>query len=171
MEGGSSFVYVTVVLTLIWLGLIYNPNLSVGMFIEEFFAGFVIALGVSFLTHKNFKGLGIKYFNPRRIAYFIAFLFVFLKEMIKANLHMARIVLSPSLPINPGIVEIETKLKQPSAKLFLGNAITLTPGTMTIDYDDSHAYIHWVDIKSTEIEKAGDIIKGKFEKLLKGVYS
>ena len=150
MEGGNSFVYVTIILTLIWLGLIYNPNLSAGMFVEEFFAGFVIALGTSFLTYKKFKGLGIKYFNPRRIAYFIVFLIVFLKEMVKANLHMARIVLSPSLPINPGIVE---------------------PGTMTIDYDDNRAYIHWVDIKSTEIKKAGDIIKGKFEKLLRGVYS
>ena len=169
MEG--RFAYVATMLAIIWIALIYSPNITWKAFIEEFIAGLIIAIGVAALTCKNFEGLGIKYFHPKRIAYFIVFFFIFLKEMVKANFHMARIVLSPSLPINPGIVEIHTKLKLPAAKLFLGNAITLTPGTMTMDYDGQKAYIHWVDVKSEEPEKAGEIIKGSFEKYLKGVFS
>ena len=160
-----------IVLLLIWLGLIYQPGMSMQSFMEELFVGIVIAIVVTFLTHGYFEGLGISYFHPRRVAYFIAFFIVFLWEMVKANFHMARIVLSPKLPIKPGIVKIKTELKEPSAKLFLGNAITLTPGTLTIDYDDSHAYIHWVEVKEEDMEKAGEIIKGRFERLLRGVFS
>jgi len=169
MEG--RFAYVATILTIIWIALIYSPNISWTAFIEEFVVGLIVAIGVAAITSKNFEGLGIKYLHPKRIAYFIIFFIVFLKEMVKANLNMARIVLSPSLPVKPGIVEIHTKLKLPSAKLFLGNAITLTPGTMTIDYDGDKAYIHWVNVKSEEPEKAGKIIKGNFEKYLKGVFS
>ncbi|KAA0003500.1 MAG: Na+/H+ antiporter subunit E [Thermoplasmata archaeon] len=169
MEG--KFAYVAIVLTIIWIALIYNPSITIEAFIEELIAGIIVSIGIAAITSKNFEGLGIKYFHPKRIAYFIAFFFVFLKEMVKANLHMAKIVLSPKLPVKPGIVEIETKLKLPSAKLFLGNAITLTPGTMTIDYSNDKAYIHWVYVESVEAKKAGEIIKGRFEKLLKGVSS
>ncbi len=170
MEEGK-FAYVALILTIIWLALIYSPNISTQAFLQEFIAGVVVAIFVAAITSKNFKGFGLRYLHPRRVAYFIAFLFVFLIEMIKANLNMARIVLSPKLPVKPGIVEIETKLKQPSAKLFLGNAITLTPGTMTLDYIGDKAYIHWVYVESEDAKKAGDIIKGKFEKFLREVYS
>jgi len=169
MEG--KFAYVTTLLIIIWIALIYSPNITTEAFLEELVAGVIISIGVAAITSKNFEGLGIKYLHPKRIAYFIAFFFVFLKEMVKANLNMARIVLSPKLPVKPGIVEIETDLKLPSAKLFLGNAITLTPGTMIIDYSNNRAYIHWVYVESTESKKAGEIIKGKFERLLKEVSS
>jgi len=169
MEG--KFAYVAIILIAIWTALIYNPGITLKNFLMEFIAGAIVSISIAALTSKNFEGFGIRYFHPRRVAYFIVFFFVFLKEMVKANLHMARIVLSPSLPIKPGIVEIETKLKQPAAKLFLGNAITLTPGTMTIDYAENKAYIHWVDVKSEETKEAGEIIKGRFEKLLEGVFS
>lgn len=166
-----SFAYVLVVLLLIWLGLVYSPSMSMDMFLQELVVGALVAVVVASLTSKNFTGLGLGYFHPRRVAYFIVFFIVFIKEMVKANLNMARIVLSPSLPVRPGIVEIETGLKQPSAKLLLGNAITLTPGTMTLDYDGDRAYIHWVDVKSEDPKKAGEMIKGAFEKLLQGVFS
>ncbi len=171
MKVGNQPIYVALIMLLIWTGLIYQPNLPFNLFMQEFFAGLIVAIAVSILTHKNFSGKGIAYLHPRRVAYAIAFFFVFLIEMIKANLNMARIVLSPRLPIKPGIVEIETSLKQPSAKLFMGNAITLTPGTLTIDYIGDKAYIHWVEVRSEDAKEAGEMIKGKFEKLLKGVYS
>ena len=170
MEGKPSFTYVAIAMLVIWLGLTYSPSMPFEMFLQEFGAGVVVAVFISALTSKNFTGLGLRYFHPRRVAYFIAFFFILLKEMVKAKLNMARIVLSPSLPVKPGIVEIKTGLKQPSAKLLLGNAITLTPGTMTLDYSGDRAYIHWVDVKSEDVDKAGDIIKGSFEKLLRGVF-
>lgn len=54
----------------------------------------------------------------------MSFLLVFLKGDGKGKLEYGRIVLSPNLPIKLGIVQIETYLKQPVTKLFMGNAIT-----------------------------------------------
>ena len=50
---------------------------------------------------------------------------------------------------------------------------TLTPGTITLDIAEeegqTYYYIHWIDVKATG-EEAGEAIKGKLEKGLKGVW-
>ena len=90
--------------------------------------------------------------------------------MIKANIDVARRVINPSLPINPGIVAIKTNLKSDQAKLFLANSITLTPGTLTVDIVDDTLYIHWIDVESEKPREQKEKISAKFEKLLKGVF-
>lgn len=87
-----------------------------------------------------------------------------------ANLDMARRVLSPKLPINPGIVKVKTSLKSPMARLILADSITLTPGTFTVDIIDDFIYIHWVDVRSDDIEGATEAIVRKFEKYLEVMY-
>jgi len=91
-------------------------------------------------------------------------------ELIKSNLDVARIVLSPSLPINPGIVEVKTVLKSKMARVLLSNSITLTPGTITVDIKDDTLYIHWINVKSENIEEATKKIVNKFEKHLIKIY-
>jgi multicomponent Na+:H+ antiporter subunit E len=58
---------------------------------------------------------------------------------------MARRVLSPSLPIQPAVVEVETGLRSVLGKLLLTNAITLTPGTLSVDVQENRVTVHWVD--------------------------
>ncbi len=41
----------------------------------------------------------------------LRYLGVFLLTLLHANIDMARCVLSPSLPINPALVEVKTQLK------------------------------------------------------------
>ena len=100
----------------------------------------------------------------------IGFLFVFLKELIKSNLDVAFRVINPSLPINPGIVEVKTKLKSPIGRLMLANSITLTPGTLTVETQDDSFFIHWIDVSSPDIEAATQEIANKFEKYLEVIY-
>lgn len=63
-------------------------------------------------------------------------------QIFIANFQIAFVVLSPSLPINPQIVVFKQKMKNPLAHLSLGNSITLTPGTITIDIDEDKYIIH-----------------------------
>jgi len=79
-------------------------------------------------------------------------------------------VLTPSLPINPGIVEVKTKLTTDIGKMLLANAITLTPGTLTVDILDDRMFIHWIDVTSTDINEATRAIVSKFEKYLEVMY-
>lgn len=83
---------------------------------------------------------------------------------------MARRVLSPSLPINPGIVKFKTKLTTNYSKMVLANSITLTPGTLTVDVIDDTFYIHWIDVKTTDPEKAFTEIAESFEKILLKIF-
>ncbi len=62
--------------------------------------------------------------------------------MIKANLKVAYIVLHPKLPISPGMVQFKTRLKTDLAKVIFANAITLTPGTLTVDIEDDLFTVH-----------------------------
>lgn len=109
-------------------------------------------------------------FTPKAIWYTILYILVFSWELIKANFDIAYRVLSPSLPINPGIIKAETKLKSRMARLILANSITLTPGTFTVDIIDDNLYIHCVNIKTEDYENYGKQIIGKFEKYLEEIY-
>jgi multicomponent Na+:H+ antiporter subunit E len=92
--------------------------------------------------------------------------------MIKANFDVAYRVVHPKLPIKPGIVKVKTKLKSDTGLTFLANSITLTPGTMSVDIDkeNGYLYIHWINVKSTDIEKATEIIVSRFEKILEKIF-
>lgn len=72
--------------------------------------------------------------------------------------------------INPGIVHFRTRLKSDLARVILTNSITLTPGTITLDLNDDHLVVHWLDAKTTHSSYAGEVIKGSFERLLKRIW-
>ncbi|HVO76247.1 MAG TPA: Na+/H+ antiporter subunit E [Ignavibacteriaceae bacterium] len=139
---------------------------------QEIIAGFIAAVLVTLLaghflitTEKSRNIL-------KRLYYLIIYLFRFVWEMIKANLHVAYIVIHPLLPIRPGIVKIKTGLNKDSALTVLSNSITLTPGTMTVDVNEEakELYIHWIDIKETEVDKATKLISENFEKILREIF-
>ncbi|MBU7043693.1 MAG: Na+/H+ antiporter subunit E [Theionarchaea archaeon] len=120
---------------------------------EEVIAGVILSIiagicGRIFL----FKNEDYRMLNPLRWVYFIAYLGPFLLAMAKANIDVAYRVLTGK--INPGIVEISPSLKTDLAIAMLGNSITLTPGTLTVDIDEkTHTlYIHWINVKHTEPE-------------------
>ena len=75
--------------------------------------------------------------------------------------------MDPKMPIRPGIVAIRTTLKSDIGQLMLANSITLTPGTLTVDVSDEYLFIHWINVKSTDVDEAGGLIAGRFEKYLK----
>ena len=95
-------------------------------------------------------------------------MFVFLGELIKANLDMARRCFGGCKDVNPGIVKVPVDLPDGYAQAMLANSITLTPGTITMDIAEedgkSYFYIHWIDVAETDREKAGEVIKGRMEK-------
>jgi multicomponent Na+:H+ antiporter subunit E len=68
--------------------------------------------------------------------------FWLLGEIIRSSVDVARIVLSPSLPISPTVVELTTAEASDAGKVILGNSITLSPGTVTIDVHKDRLLVH-----------------------------
>ena len=99
---------------LLWLGL-FSAVLSVWL-----------AHRMGFFSHV---------FPLRALLRLPAFWWWLLREVIKSSIDVARIVLSPSLPISPTMVELTTSESTDVGKVILGNSITLSPGTVTIDVD------------------------------------
>ncbi|HDP74311.1 MAG TPA: Na+/H+ antiporter subunit D [Bacteroidales bacterium] len=153
-----------VLLFLIWLlltGTFELTSLVLGVTIAGLFA---LNFG------KNSSVFGKFRLTPKVFVYSLIYLFVIAWEIVKSNIDVALRVINPKLPINPGIVKIKTRLKSPMGRMILANSITLTPGTLTIDIKDDELYIHWIDVKTLDAEKASQEILGKFEKLLEVIY-
>jgi multicomponent Na+:H+ antiporter subunit E len=72
--------------------------------------------------------------------------------------------------IKPGVVHFRTRLRTDIARVALTHSITLTPGTVTILLDDDHLIVHWLDTRTTHSRRAGQLIKGLYEELLKRVW-
>lgn len=71
-------------------------------------------------------------------------------EVIKSNLAVIRIILSPGLEADPTFYTFETDLKTEAARVTLANCITLTPGTYTVALEDNKYTIHALDKSFTE---------------------
>ena len=75
------------------------------------------------------------------------------------------------MPIRPGIVKIKTSLTSESAITALANSITLTPGTLTVDLtDDGTLYVHWINVRSDDVDEATRMIARKFEYFLERIF-
>jgi len=136
----------------------------------ELITGAIVSMIISLLSIRMFTCCKLSILAPTRIFYMIVYLFVFLIALIKSNLDVARRVLTPSLPINPGIVKFKTQLKTDYSKMVLANSITLTPGTLSVDIIDDTFYIHWIDVKTTDPEKVYKDIAWQFEKILLKIF-
>ncbi len=152
--------------TLVLFWALLNPSMAPDVLLIGVVAAFVITLlfGDALAT---FSGLRK---TPQAVVTALVYLPYFLKELVKANLRLARIVLSPDLPLNPGIVKVRTRLKSPMGRLLLANSITLTPGTLTVELDGEWLYVHCVNLRSADTEAAtADIVAG-FERFLEIMY-
>lgn len=160
-----NFLYLFFLLFIIWM-MLTNTLQS-----AELITGIAISLGLALVLNQNYQKLGLPPIGIKRIAYFVMFLLVLLKEIVKANFDVAYRVLHPKMPINPGIVIIKTGLKQDIAKMLLANSITLTPGTFTLDIKDDELLIHWINVKAQSKTDSTRAIGERFEKYLRVVFA
>jgi multicomponent Na+:H+ antiporter subunit E len=137
---------------------------------QELLAGLFVSAGVALFFSEMFSIHPEKVFNPKRWLYFFYYLPIFLYYVVKANIDVAYRVVHPRMPINPGIVKIKTELKSEIAQSMLANSITLTPGTLSVDVKDGYMYVHWIEVRSKEVEEATRIISRRFEKILKEIF-
>jgi multicomponent Na+:H+ antiporter subunit E len=72
--------------------------------------------------------------------------------------------------VNPGVVHFRTALRSDIARVVLTSSITLTPGTITLDLDDDHLMVHWLDARTRHSKYAGKLIKGLYEELLRRIW-
>jgi len=160
----KSFLYLFLILILVWLALTSTLKY------QEFLAGIFIAFILAVFLNRYYLRLGFPPLGLKRIIFFIIYIVVLFKEIVKANVDVAYRIIHPKMPIKPGIVVIKTELKSDIAKLMLANSITLTPGTFTLDIIGDSLLIHWINVKAEDTARATEIIGERFERYLRVIF-
>jgi len=87
-----------------------------------------------------------------------------LREIVAANFHVVYLVFQPG-QIRPRVVRFRTRLKSDMARAALGNSITLTPGTITLDIQDGEFHVHALSEKAAQ-----SLLTGNMESRVRQVF-
>ena len=105
--------------------------------------GLLAAFGVAwFNTDRSTSRFTI----PRlRIVWYFLWL---VGRILQSGFHLSVLILHPALPIDPKLIRYRTKLQEEAGIVLLGNSITLTPGTITVEVNSQDLVVHAMDDKS-----------------------
>ena len=78
-------------------------------------------------------------------------------EIVKANLVVARCILTPSLPVNPTLIKVKASQKSRLGKVIYANSITLTPGTVSMEVSGDEIEVHALTNAAAEALQAGEM--------------
>lgn len=97
--------------------------------------------------------------NPLVFSWRLPFFWLWaLREIIEANVHVARLVFRPQ-EISPRIVKVPVPLQSELGKVVYGNTCTLTPGTVTLTLDNEKLVAHALDERSAEALLSGRLVQ------------
>lgn len=124
-----AYFLINVLLAVLWMcmwGLFDAWTMLAG-----FIFGYFLLGAVSRTWYPEGQGYGTKFWN------LISFGIYFIRILIVANLTVAKEVVTPNFHMAPRFVRYSVKGMTPLQITSLANAITLTPGTLTVDVLDN----------------------------------
>ncbi|TMT86711.1 cation transporter [Haloterrigena sp. H1] len=142
---------VGVVFAVLWVFVRGLPLTPVSV-VRGLLAGLLVGLPVAFV----FRRLYGKDLDLGRVMgalpYAGLYLGAFTWELLRANVDVAYRVLSPGMPIEPEVILVPLRVESDLAITIIANSITITPGTVTLDYDDetNALYVHGVNGRDPE---------------------
>ena len=80
-----------------------------------------------------------------------------IKEVIKANLDVTRIILSKEMPLHRNMVTVKASQKSELGRVILANSITLTPGTVSVGIQGDRILVHALSFEGAEEDLSGDM--------------
>ena len=86
-------------------------------------------------------------------------------KIFQSGWHLSKVILNPALPMAPELISVNTKLNHHAAVVLLGNSITLTPGTITVEVDRNKLTIHAMDRALAE-----DVLNREMESKIEDIY-
>lgn len=129
---------------LLWSGL-YKP-LVMGLGAFSCLVSVYLAHRMGFFRHHK----AIVRQLPRLPGYWLWLL----REIVVSSIDVAKLILTPSLPISPTVVVLKAKARTDVGQVILGNSITLSPGTVTLDVHEGELLVHCLTSDSArELQK------------------
>jgi multicomponent Na+:H+ antiporter subunit E len=144
-----------ILIFIFWVILSFKISLTIAII-----GLFVSSLIVLFNYDLVFNSAEISKVSFMYLKNLIVLFFVLIFNIAKSNIEVAKIVLSKKMPIDPGFVTIKNPLKKELNQALFASAITLTPGTLTVDMTDEEIVVHGLvkkhveDLDNSSLEKA-----------------
>ncbi len=134
-----------IIFFLIWI--IFN-----GQFTLEIAAFGVVIAGVMYIFICKFMNYSPKtdLILLKKLIYILQYLFILIKEIIKANYLVIKMIMTSRYELEPAIVRFKVDLKTVPARIMLANSITLTPGTITVSLEGNEYVVHCLDRELAE---------------------
>ncbi len=124
------------------LWMIYFGSVTV----ESAIFGVVIATLVMVFTCKFLDySIANELYLYRHITAILRYIGGLILEVIEANFAVIHMILSEKEELKPVLVHFRMDLQTPTARAFMADSITLTPGTITVSLEDSDYVVHCLD--------------------------
>ena len=121
-----------ILLFLLWV--ILNGKIT----FEIVWIGIVLSLAIYWFTCKYLEYSPKTDLNiMKNLFYIILYIIVLVIEIIKSSFLVIKIVFKSDIQIEPQVVFFEVPIKNEILLTVLANSITLTPGTITVDFENS----------------------------------
>ncbi len=115
--------------------------------------GAVSCLGVHALARRMDRHDGTTGFDFGLIARSVLYVPWLTWEIVKANLDVARRVLSPDPGIHSHLIRTRASQETELGRVIYANSITLTPGTITLDLRGSQLLVHALTREAAAIDE------------------
>jgi multicomponent Na+:H+ antiporter subunit E len=147
----------------VWM--IITSNLSPGNFIVGFSLGFAILLAA------KLENLQVNYRRlPAQAGSLAVYVVTLLRDIWMCSVDVAKRVLHPNMPMNPGIIRVATQDPDEGdfTAAFSAHGITITPGELVVDFDGCHTmYVHCLDVETSSAN--AESAQARRVKLLRGI--
>lgn len=113
---------------------------------------------VSVLTATGIRGDSIRLRNaPRQLYNLFAYTLYLASEVFSAGIKVSRLILLPSLPINPGISSVNTQdaTKNELISAVSAHGITITPGELVVDFEETRKEGVTMIVHSLNLDTSG----------------
>lgn len=102
----------------------------------------IVSLLNAKINHLQFFSKDVPEWERMQFGRALAYIPWLLWQIVLASLQVAFVVLSPRMPVDPSLLRFRANLPNAGARVILGNSITLTPGTLTIEIHNDVFLVH-----------------------------
>ena len=130
-----------------FLWVIVSNSVSLGSFVVGYLLGFAILFMIR-VEHIELQRGKL----PDQLKALAVYFVTLVRDIWNSSLGVAKLVLNPDLPINPGIVPVAVQQENASdfVTAFSAHGITITPGELVVDFDGNHTmYVHCIDVEAS----------------------
>jgi len=128
--------------------------LTANLELSNIVVGVLIASGLVWLLRPEPHPLALKQALPA-LGAAVRYVVILAYDLIASGIQVALLVLSPALPIKPGIVAIPSECDSELGTALSAHAITLTPGELVLEMDEQGVmYTHCLDATEVDIHVA-----------------